>query len=424
MPLSTRIPLTEIPEPNPKRLALRVTKAAERALHNGHPWLFDQAITEQSASGKAGDLAVIFDHKRRFLAIGLLDPASPLRVKLLAHRQQTKIDGAWMQAQIGAAIEKRAPLAEAGQTGYRLVFGEGDGLPGLVVDRYGETLVMKLYTAVWFPYLRYIVPALLDYLPTSERIILRLSRQLQGQPEATFGWREGAVLAGSPLLANNVPFMENGLLFAANVREGHKTGFFFDQRENRQRVRQLAGGRTVLDLFSYTGGFALYAAAGGAAAVTAVDVSAPALVAAEQNFRLNREAGNTAVSTCPFTPIEADVFAFLAAQNEAQTQYGMVIVDPPSFAKSGEEHGRALHAYAQLVELVLPLVAPNGLLVMASCSSRISEEDFLDAIHDTAEEIDRPLWTQFVTGHPADHPLRPEFPEGRYLKCLFASPID
>ncbi len=418
------IPLHEIPEPNPKRLALRVTKAAERALRQGHPWLFDQAITEQSGPGQAGDLAVAFDHKRRFLAIGLLDPASPLRVKLLAHHRPEKIDGTWLRDKIREAIQLRAPLAEAGQTGYRLVFGEGDGLPGLVVDRYGATLVMKLYTAVWFPYLRHIVPALLESMPASERVILRLSRQVQAQPEATFGWREGDLLAGSPLLESDVPFVENGLLFAANVREGHKTGFFFDQRENRQRVRQLARGRTVLDLFSYTGGFALYAAAGGAAAVTAVDVSAPALAAAEENFRLNREAGNTAVSACPFTPVVADVFIFLAAQNESGAQFDMVIVDPPSFAKKGDEHGRALHAYAQLVQLALPLVAPNGLLVMASCSSRISEADFLDTIHDTAVEMDRPLWTQFVTGHAADHPLRPEFPEGRYLKCLFASPID
>lgn len=418
------IPLTDIPQPNPKRFALRVTKAAERAMRQGHPWLFDQAITEQSGAGQAGDLAVLFDHKRRFLAIGLLDPISPLRVKLLAHRQPEKIDGAWMQGKIRAAIALRAPLAEAGQTGYRLVFGEGDGLPGLVVDRYGTTLVMKLYTAVWFPYLRHILPALLENLPATERVILRLSRHLQEQPEATFGWRDGHLLAGSPLPENDVPFVENGLHFAANVREGHKTGFFFDQRENRQRVRQLAGGRTVLDLFSYTGGFALYAAAGGAHAVTAVDVSAPALAAAEQNFRLNRLAGNTAVSACPFTPVVADVFDFLAAQNKAGKQYGMVIVDPPAFAKRGEEHGRARHAYAQLVQLALPLVAPNGLFIIASCSSRISETDFLETIHGMAEEIDRPLWTQFVTGHALDHPLRPEFPEGRYLKCLFASPID
>ncbi|MCA9981822.1 MAG: class I SAM-dependent methyltransferase, partial [Anaerolineales bacterium] len=285
------IPLTEIPEPNPKRLALRVSKAAERALRQGHPWLFDQAITEQSAPGEAGDLAVVFDHKRRFLAIGLYDPASPLRVKLLAHHKPQQIDAAWLAAKITAVVEKRAPLAEAEHTGYRLIFGEGDGLPGLIADRYGDTLVLKLYTAAWFPYLRYLVPALLTAVPIAERLVLRLSRQVQSQE--TFGWQDGDVVVGPPL-DGPVSFVENGLLFMADVRHGHKTGFFFDQRDNRQKVRQLAQGRTVLDLFAYTGGFALYAAAGGATAVTCVDVSAPALEAARENFQLNM--GYTAVA--------------------------------------------------------------------------------------------------------------------------------
>lgn len=412
-------PLSELPQPNPKRTAVRVTKAAERALRREHPWLFDQAITSQSQEAQAGDLAVIFDHKRRFLAIGLYDPASPMRVKLLAHNEPQKIDGAWFRAHITAVVNRRAPLAKAGHTGYRLVFGEGDGLPGLIIDRYGDTLVMKLYTAAWFPYLRHLVPAVLESVPAAQRLVLRLSRQVQGQE--TFGWQDGDVLVGPPL-AGPVPFNESGLNFAADVQHGHKTGFFFDQRDNRQKVRQLARGRTVLDLFAYTGGFALYSAAGGATAVTAVDVSQPALDAARENFALNQH--DPAVAACHFTPITADVFALLGEYQQAERQFGLVIVDPPAFAKKQEEHGRALKAYAQLVRLALPLVAPDGLFVMASCSSRISPSDFLQTVYDTAEEIDRPLWTHFTTGHALDHPLRDSFPEGRYLKCLFASPID
>nr|MCU0514163.1 class I SAM-dependent rRNA methyltransferase [Anaerolineae bacterium] len=243
----------DLPQPGPRRLALHVSPAAEKALRQGHPWLYAESIRRQSHDGQPGDLAVIYDGKERFLGIGLYDPASPLRVKLLQHGQPARIDADWFAAQVQQAAARRAPLAAQGTTGCRLIHGENDGLPGLVVDRYGATLVLKLYAAVWPPHLRALLPALVA-LPGVERVVLRLNRQLQAGEAA--GLRDATTLAGTPP-AGPVLFTENGLTFAVDVLRGHKTGFFCDQRDNRAQVRALAAGRQVLDVFAYVGAFAL-----------------------------------------------------------------------------------------------------------------------------------------------------------------------
>ena len=280
-------PLAQVPLPAERRLALRVTPAAQRTLRQGHPWLFDQAVTGQTGEGRPGDLAVVFDGHRRFLAIGLYDPTSPVRVRVLGHGSPVAIDFAWLTGKLSAAIAWRATLPESATTGYRLVHGENDGLPGLVIDRYAATLVVKLYSLAWVPRLAGLRATLAEVFP-SERLVLRLSRELVSRPEHLYGLTDGLTIAGTPP-EGPVPFTENGLRFAADVVRGQKTGFFFDQRDNRARVERLAAGRSTLNVFAYSGGFSLYAARGGAPEVVSLDSSAPALADAERNFALNRD---------------------------------------------------------------------------------------------------------------------------------------
>lgn len=401
--------LNHIPAPSEKRMAVHITAAAERALKRGHPWLFADAIHNQSHEGAPGDLAVIFDSNRRFLAIGLYDPDSPLRVRVLHQGKPAPIDTAFFQQRVYAAVNLRQILMLQEIDGCRLIHGENDGLPGLILDRYADTLVLKLYTAAWLPYLNILLPTIVEAQPC-QRVVLRLSRNMQ-QGE-TYGLADGQALLGD-VPAGPVVFKEYGLRFAADVVHGHKTGFFFDHRENRKRVQEMAAGHTVLDIFAYAGAFSVHAAAGGAKNVLSLDVSAPALETAQSNFALNPQ-----LADVPHDILVADAFEGLRDLAEAGRQFSMVIVDPPSFAKRTAEVPGALRAYANLTRLALDVLAPAGLLVMASCSSRVTTEDFYRTVLQTANQAGRPLQEIERTGHALDHPIG--FPEGAYLKCLFA----
>ncbi|WP_420630344.1 class I SAM-dependent rRNA methyltransferase [Candidatus Leptofilum sp.] len=406
--------LAHLPRPSEKRLALRVSPAAERAIRKGHPWLFDQAIRQQSHNGRPGDLAVIFDRKKRFLAIGLYDPASPIRVRILARGKPTQIDADWFLYRVETAVDKRLSLLQTNTTGYRLVHGENDGLPGLVIDRYGETVVLKLYTTAWVPHLRDVMPAI-SKIVQPKRMVLRLSRFVQRQEDDLFGLYDGQ-LWGQPVRNTGVRFLENGLYFEADVVRGQKTGFFLDQRDNRVRVEKLAADKRVLNVFAYTGGFSLYAARGGAKEVVSLDISQPALANAMRNFRLNR--ANEAVAAANHELLVGDAFLSMKQLIANKRRFEMMIIDPPAFAKRQDEVERALIAYGRLVRLGLKLLRPGGILVIASCSSRVSAEQFFELVNKTALGMGRPLQEIKRTGHALDHPIA--FPEGVYLKCLFA----
>jgi len=410
--------LQGLPTPSTRRIALRVTPEAERALRAGHPWLFERAIREQSHEGHAGDLAVIFDRKGRFLAVGLYDPRSAIRVRVLQHGQAAPIGDEWFAARLATAVERRAPLRdapkEARTTGYRLVHGENDGLPGLVVDRYEDTLVLKLYSAAWLPHLRDVLTALAKVQP-AERLVLRLGRGMLEAPEELYGLRDGQVLAG-PQLDGPVLFWENGLRFEADVVRGQKTGFFFDQRENRARVERLAADQAVLNVFAYTGGFSVYAARGGARRVVSVDSSAPALEAAERNWDHNRTWPGVAAAR--HEVLAEDAFAALARLGAGRQRFGLVILDPPAFARERAQVAAGLAAYERLTALGLAVLAPGGTLVQASCSSQVDADTFFGAVHRAAREAGRPLREIERSGHALDHPIT--FREGAYLKCLFA----
>jgi 23S rRNA (cytosine1962-C5)-methyltransferase len=270
---------SQLPATRHPRLRLRLSATAETILRSGHPWVYSRSVREQNREGVAGELAVIFDRNDKFLAIGFYDPTSPIRVRVLHCGKPVAIDLAFWSARLAGAIARREKLFDERTTGYRILNGESDGWPGLVLDRYGQTFVPKIYASAWLERLDEIVPLICEQLGP-ERIVLRLSRNINPAR-----WNDGQILCGEPLASPTI-FSETGIWFEADVLRGQKTGFFLDQRENRRIVESLSGGRRVLNAFSFSGGFSLYAARGGAKSVTDLDISSHALASAERNFTL------------------------------------------------------------------------------------------------------------------------------------------
>jgi 23S rRNA (cytosine1962-C5)-methyltransferase len=392
------------------RLHLRITAAAETIVRSGHPWLFADSIHESNRAGQSGELAVIYDRKDKFLAVGLFDPDSPIRVRILhAGRPQT-IDSIWWNARLEKALALRRDLFDAQTTGYRLIHGESDGWPGLVLDRYDTTLVLKIYTAAWLPRLEETISLFKEKIPC-ERIVLRLSRNIQPTAETEFQLRDGHILSGSTPDAP-VIFLEDGIHFEADVVRGQKTGFFLDQRENRREVETLARGRRVLNTFSYSGGFSLHAARGGAASVTDLDISAHALKYANRNFALNQKFSG--VANCHHEIIQADCFEWLEKTSE---KFDLVVLDPPSLAKRAVEREGAVRAYERLNSLGIARLSRDGILLAGSCSAHVSAVDFFDAVRRAATNSGRKFTELKTLRHPADHPAG--FKEAEYLKVIY-----
>lgn len=405
-----------LPKVSERRHSLRLTPAGEKKMRQGGPWIYDTWVPEEP-DGRPGDLAVVFDARKRFVGIGLWDPTSSIRLRVLHAGAPAKIDDAWFHGKLAGAAALRAPLMDSKEgvtNGYRLVNGENDGLPGVVVDAFADTCVIKLYSACWIPHLPVLWEGLMA-IHAWERVVLRLNRSMQSQPKTLGGLRDGQILSG-PELAGPVLFRENGIVFEAEPVMGQKTGFFLDQRDNRARVETLSRGRDVLNVFSYTGGFSVYAARGGAKSVTSVDLSVPATAAACRNFEHNRF--DPVVARCPHDAQAVDAFAALEAMRASGRRFGLVILDPPMFAQSRAEVDAALNAYARLTRLGLSVLAPEGILVQASCSNRVDAESFFACIHEAARQAGRPLEEIERTGHALDHPVT--FDQGSYLKCLFA----
>ncbi|GAA5513438.1 ribosomal RNA large subunit methyltransferase I [Deinococcus carri] len=404
--------MADLPPTSPARprLRLRVTAPAEAHLRAGHPWLYESSVRGQNREGEAGELAVVYDRRDRFLAIGLYDPHSPLRLRVLHVGTPITVDRAWWAHRLDAALLRRAPLfgpaAHAGETdGYRLLNGESDGFPGAVLDRYADTLVLKLYTAAWFPHLPLLLELLAERFP-GFRVVLRLSRNVAALAQEA-GLHDGQTLVGEEP-GGPVVFRESGLHFEADVVRGQKTGFFLDQRENRRRVEALARGRRVLNAFSFSGGFSLYAARGGAREVVSLDISAHALASAGRNFALNPGL------TARHETVQADVFEWLA---QTGREFDLIILDPPSLARREAERAGAIRAYGKLAADGLRRLAPGGVLVSASCSAHVSAEEFFEAVRGAARRSGR-KWRELRTSrHAPDH--HASFPEAEYLKAIY-----
>jgi len=396
------------------RLRLRITAAAETIVRSGHPWLFADSIHELNRAGQVGELAVIYDRKDKFLAVGLFDPDSPIRVRILHAGKPTTIDAAWWQARLEQALARRRDLFDAQTTGYRLIHGESDGWPGLVLDRYDTTLVLKIYTAAWLPRLDEILALFQEKIPC-ERIVLRLSRNIQSIAGKQFKQRDGKIIfsqRAEPEFGAPIIFQESGLRFEADVLRGQKTGFFLDQRENRREVERLASGRRVLNAFSFSGGFSVYAARGGAKSVTDLDISSHALESAKRNFALNKNFPG--VAACQNEVAQGDSFEWLAASTE---KFDLIVLDPPSLAKRAAEREGALRAYERLNALGITRLAPGGILVAGSCSAHVPAMEFFDAVRWAAAKSGRKFTELKTLQHPPDHPAT--FKEAEYLKVIY-----
>ncbi|MDB6058537.1 MAG: rRNA ((2)-)-methyltransferase, partial [Verrucomicrobiales bacterium] len=287
--------------------------------------------------------------------------------------------------------------------GYRCINGESDGWPGLVLDRYAETYVLKIYTAAWLPRLQEVI-GLLEFAP---RIVLRLSRNISDVAKTKFNHTDGQIIRGDES-EEPVVFLENGLRFEADVIRGQKTGFFLDQRENRKEVEILARGKVVLNAFSFSGGFSVYSARGEAKAVASLDISQHALDSAERNFALNPTLKVQRES------IKADAFEWIKDSNRS---FDLIILDPPSLAKREAERADAMRAYSKLIGSAIERLNKNGILVAASCSAHVNAEDFFDTARRASQSSVRKFQELKTTRHAPDHPVT--FPEGDYLKCIY-----
>jgi 23S rRNA (cytosine1962-C5)-methyltransferase len=368
--------------------------------------VFSNSIVKINDDAQTGDLAIIFSkNKNKVVGLGLYDAKSPIRIKII-HSENTKADinAEFFHYKIEKAFALRSDLLETKTNSYRLLFGENDGFPGLIADVYDNVLVVKLYSEIWLPYLETILHSLQE-ISKAETVVMRLSRNLQNSNNHNL--KDGEVVYGK-LEDEVVQFIEHGVNFSANVIKGHKTGYFLDHRENRRRVGELSSKKTVLDVFSYAGGFSVHALANGADEVTSLDISKQALEIAVANGKRNTYQGQ-------HKTIAGDAFEVLKTLVKQGTTFDVVVIDPPSFAKQASEIGLAKKKYAQLAALGVQLTSKKGLLVLASCSSRILSQTFFDINTAVLNMQNRKYKDILQTGHDIDHPIA--FPEGAYLKC-------
>ena len=329
-------------------------------------------------------------------------------MRIIHRGKPVLVDREFWRARLHAARDRRAGIFDSETNAGRWINGESDQFPGLVLDQYAETLVLKLYSAIWFERRDEIISLVLEEF-RPERLVLRLSRNIQ-DAAAGKGMADPSILFGN---APNGPviFLESSLRFEADVLKGQKTGFFLDQRENRRMVGARSAGKDVLNAFSFSGGFSLYAARAGARSVTDVDISAHALASSERNFALNR----STVENTAHTLIQADVFEWLQQQRDAQ--YDVVVLDPPSLAKRAADRAASLNAYANLAASGVGLVRPGGTVVCCSCSAHVRAEEFFDTVQKRAARTGRKITVLQTTREPADH--HAAFPEAEYLKAIY-----
>ncbi|WP_394838802.1 class I SAM-dependent rRNA methyltransferase [Pendulispora rubella] len=394
----------------PSARRLEVGAAAVEKLRRGHPWVWQRTVQRGLEGVEPGQDVLVVAPDGSVLGRGLADPASPIAARLFtgADGAKTRIDRALFARRIASAFAVRARLFADGQTNaYRLLHGEGDRLPGFVLDRYDRVAVLRTDGEGAAARAEEFVQAAwpeLEKLGIETLLVREGKKAREGKPSAA----KATTLRG-PEPKERVAVREHGVGFMVDVLQGQKTGAFLDQRENRWRAGGLAPGRRVLNLFSYAGGFSLFAALGGATHVTSVDIAAGAHAAAQASFRL------AGVEPGAHAFVTADAFAFLADAKRRGTVWDLVISDPPSFASNEKSLGRALAAYRALHRACAEVLAPGGIFCAASCSSHVDTESFLTTLDDAATNRTE-LRLLEHHGAPPDHPTLPAWPEGRYLK--------
>ena len=386
--------------------SIRLKEGKERSLLRRHPWVFDGAIARGTAD--AGETVRVESHDGRFLAWAAFSPTSKIRARVWSFDEAERIDASFFIARIATAIGARA-LFDIKSNGLRLIHGESDGLPGLVVDRYDNTLVAQFSSCGSERFKNVIVQALLAATGLT-RLYERSDasvRALEGLPEAT-GW-----LAGSG--QTDITITEGDWKLNLDVAEGHKTGFYLDQRDSRQKFASYAkrlGFKRVLNCYCYTGGFTVAALAGGAAHVTSIDSSGPAIERAVANVALN---GFDARCT---TMRDADVNAALRQYISSGVTFDAIVLDPPKFAPTAAHADRAARAYKDINRLALMLLEPGGVLFTYSCSGGVSADLFHKIVAGAGLDAGVDAFISERMGGAPDHPMTVTFPEGEYLKGL------
>ncbi len=385
--------------PSPPIARLTLKRHEERRILAGHPWVFSNEIRDVVGSPTQGDLVELRDAGGLCLGYGLYHPHSLIAFRFLSATPVTP-DAAFFTTRIATALALREKIFP-GSTFYRLVHGEGDFLPGLVIDRFNDQLVIQTLAAGMDQRIDAVCDALEALLHPASIVERNESSQrtLEHLPP-----RKG-ILRGS---ATPTEIIDEGVHFIVDPLGGQKTGFFLDQRANRLLIRRFARGARVLDCFCNDGGFALHAAAGGAISAHGIDSSADAVERAERNAALNK-AGNVTFQ-------HADVFEALAGMAAAERRFDLIILDPPSFTKSRKNVATAKKGYRDLHRAALPLLVNGGFLATASCSHHILPGTFVEVVNAAARELNRPLQQLAWRGASPDHPVLPTVPETEYLK--------
>ena len=386
--------------------SIRLARSRERSLERRHPWVFSGAVERVDGAPEPGDTVLVRAADGTVLGRGSYSPASQIRVRMLTTDPDEPVDDTFIASRVTAAAARRERLLRSGETdSARLVFSEADGLPGLVADRYGDTVVCQLTTAGADRWRETIFDAL-SGLPGVASVYERSDADIREREE--LAPRVGVVRGPSPdpaLVAH-----ESGLRFAVDVATGHKTGFYLDQRNGRRAVAQWAGGARVLNVFSYTGAFSVIAARHGATSILSIDSSGPALEAARRSGALNDlDVGDL---------MEADAFTALRGLRDRARQYDLVLLDPPKLAASDRHVDRASRAYKDLNLLALKLLAPGGVLMTWSCSGAVTAELFQKIVAGAALDARREARIIDRLHQPSDHPVPLAFPEAEYLKGL------
>jgi 23S rRNA (cytosine1962-C5)-methyltransferase len=406
----------------PRRI--RLSKDLLREVKRGHAWLYPSAVEPLQAA--SGTVVAVWDRSgERFVGWGIYDPDHPLPVRVCTTSEREELNDSWLigrlqsawdlrQAYFGKASLGQGSTSDANSgsssltTGFRWLAGEGDGVPGLIVDVYGRTAVIKLDGGAPADFYR--TERIADWIVGNtyvEQVVQRFRER--GRP-GEFVAGQAARRAKQEI--EPVAFLENGMRFTADVMHGQKTGFFLDQRDNRDLVRRLAKGRQVLNLYAYNGGFSIAAGLGGAEHVTSVDIAGAAIQDSHQHWVSNGLAEKS------HAPITEDCFEFLKRAGKERRQWDLVICDPPSFARSERAKPQAIEAYAKLARMAAAVTSHGGLLAVASCSSHVSKQAFLETNYEALGKARRRANLLADRGLPIDHPTPLAMPELRYLKFL------
>lgn len=372
----------------------------ERRIRGGHPWVFSNEIQNIEGQPSSGDVVAVLDSRRGIVGYGFFSEHSLISVRIISNRPEESVK-ALLTNRLHAALRRRIEVGYAGS--FRMVFGESDGLPGLIIDKYETTFVIESFTAG----IDRLIPLLVDILVSDFG-----ATDIGERSESVWRLNEGLELISRPLVGNcePQPIQIESILYNINILHGLKTGFFLDQRENRRYIENLSVNRSVLDCFCADGGFSMHARKAGAQRVVGVDASDQAIQRARGNALKN---GFTDISF-----IDSDVFEYL--KTVSCGEFDVIILDPPAFVKSKKKLRTGLKGYRKLNELAMSKFGEFGILVTCSCSQHVTEELFLAELLKAAATIEKRLRVVSVTGAAKDHPVLLSMPETRYLKCVVA----